>query len=110
MELARYKERMEKIQREQKRLAEEERQLHNNFVNSHPWQTWRGYKVRVRCNDTISEWGYLARVAPCDAVVGCVVLCNIKKDGSRGKSEFNVYFRHDLAHLDVEVRGEILTI
>lgn len=94
-----YKERLEKIRNEQKRLREEEMLLHKAYAETHEWNAYKGRKVRI---GESGEWGYLIKVEPCDDVVGCLLMHKIKKDGSEGEREFRVYFNTEKSKIEIE--------
>ena len=104
MKLNDYKKRVSRIHEEQKRLRELERSLHRAFAVSHEWNANKGKKVRIDARGTgeLSECGYLVEVEPCDEVVGCVVMHQVKKDGSEGERTFRVYFNHEKAKIEIE--------
>lgn len=102
MEIEMYQKRIMRIREEKKRLMEEEKALNNEFAMSHPWNEYSGKKVRIKREGDIDVNGYMVRIEPFDDIVGCVLMHNVKKDGSEGKKEFRVYFAHGKVDIEVE--------
>lgn len=103
-ELRVYQLKVEHATEEYKRWQLEIQRLHDEYAEKHPWNAYKGRKVRVKnlINGEYSEWGYMCWVESSDERVGCIVCNKILSNGSEGAHVFRVYYPQNAAEIEVE--------
>lgn len=96
-----YQEERKALIRKQEQLNNERKALDKKFAEEHPWNAYKGKKVRIT-----NQWGgttepfYFDHIGACDFMTQQAVGYPVKKDGSCSKMQRNYYFSTDKATIE----------
>lgn len=101
-----YQEERKALIRKQEQLNNERKALDKKFAEEHPWNAYKGKKVRIvqtynnGVEPTYSEPFYFDHIGECDFMTQQAVGYTVKKDGSCSKMQRNYYFSTDRATIE----------
>lgn len=98
-----YQEERKALIRKQEQLNNERKALDKKFAEEHPWNAYKGKKVRIKYRDgRYSDVFFFHCVGECDQTCVQIVGFDVKKDGNRSLRVHNFYTRHDSTIEEVE--------
>jgi hypothetical protein len=96
-----YQEERKALIRKQEQLNKEREALDKKFAEEHPWNAYKGKKVRItNVNGGMTEEFYFDHIGACDFITQEAVGYTVKKDGTCSKIQRNYYFSTDNATIE----------
>lgn len=96
-----YQEERKALIRKQEQLNNERKALDKKFAEEHPWNAYKGKKVRItNQGGGTTEPFYFDHIGECDFMTQQAVGYTVKKDGTCSKIQRNYYFSTDRATIE----------
>ena len=96
-----YQEERKALIRKQEQLNNERKALDKKFAEEHPWNAYKGKKVRItNQGGGTTEPFYFDHIGECDFMTQQAVGYTVKKDGTCSKMQRNYYFSTDKATIE----------